>query len=291
MPVVPFARRLGVALLLMAAPALAAQPTTFDPLGGPEAGFTWSLLVTDAGDVLAGTRDTYSSAYRSTDGGATWAHLDGLPAGRYEAFTQLASGDLIGASSSDVVRSTDGGETWTSTANGFRFSLLTDLVRDGNDRLYASTYDGVARSTDGGVSWSLANTGLDTLRTSAMAVGPSDEVYVAGLDARLHRSTDGGDSWTPIYEGLPEAYVWSVFVTSAGDVHVGSQRGFYRRPASGTAWEHVTDGLGRDSTNSFYAFAELPSGRLIASAYSATYLSDDGGATWTDPGLSVRPLG
>ena len=289
-------RRLGVvalfgAALPLSATALTAQTTTFEPLGGPEAGFLWSVFVTDNGDVISGTRDSYSSAFRSTDGGATWEYVDAMPSGRYEAFEQLDNGDLIGASSNDVVRSTDGGETWASTANGFRFSVLSDLVQSTDGVLYASTYEGVARSTDGGTSWALANTGLDTLRSSAMAAGPSGAVYVAGFDALVHRSTDGGETWTPIYDGLPEAYVWSMLATSDGQLLVGSQAGFFRLPEAGGTWQRVTEGLGQDSTSGFYSFVELSSGRLLAASYWTTYISDDGGDTWTDPSPTVRPLG
>ncbi|MEM0964165.1 MAG: T9SS type A sorting domain-containing protein, partial [Bacteroidota bacterium] len=150
---------------------------------------------------------------------------------------------------------------------------------------------GVIRSVDGGATWAAATAGLDTLRTSAVAVGANGDVVVAGRGGRIHRSVDGGDTWTPIYDGHPDTFVWDVLPAASGRVFSATQVGLYRTSASGTEWERVGEGLGADSTRGFTSLEELPSGRLLAFTYFEAYVSDDGGSTWSTPGASLRPIG
>ena len=132
---------LALALLALAAGTLEAQPglASFEPIGGPEGAFTYALFVEPDGDVLAGSYDGYASAYRSRDGGASWAYVEALPNGRYHAFVEAPSGDLFALTSSDVVRSSDGGDTWTRAPGSSAISGLNDLVVTAGGALLVSS--------------------------------------------------------------------------------------------------------------------------------------------------------
>ena len=192
---------LALALLALAAGTLEAQPglASFEPIGGPEGAFTYALFVEPDGDVLAGSYDGYASAYRSRDGGASWAYVEALPNGRYHAFVEAPSGDLFALTSSDVVRSSDGGDTWTRAPGSSAISGLNDLVvTAGGALLVSSSYTGAHRSTDGGETWAEATAGAARRRAPA-PTSASPRVRVEGrMMMSFHLGYDARDCRTKL---------------------------------------------------------------------------------------------
>ncbi len=270
---------LFTATLFLLTAAAHSQPA-LEALGGPSGGSAWSVLANTDGDVIVGTYDGLTSAFRSSDGGRTWTYFDALPPARYEAFARSDDGLLLAASRSDVQRSDDNGATWEARRPDGGFSRLTDLVLDAEGRVFVgSRSDGVVRSLDGGDTWEAVGAGLDTLFVTALAVTPSGRLMAGGA-GRVHTSDDAGTTWTSPSDGLPDADIASLLATSTGRTFAATAAGLHVLEDGGSRWERVTEGLDPSETARYYALTELASARLLVSTYFTVYLSDDGGATW-----------
>jgi photosystem II stability/assembly factor-like uncharacterized protein len=102
-------------------------------------------------------------------------------------------------------RSTDGGATWTSIENGLGSSEPTALAIDPVDpRLvyvtvcgyYCSPDGGIWKSADGGEHWTLTGQGLEPFEVTALAASPiAGVVWAAVADGRIFRSADSGETW------------------------------------------------------------------------------------------------
>lgn len=166
--------------------------------------------------------------YRSTDAGATWAHL-GLTLTRHIARIQVhpTDPDLVYVAAQGAVhgpnpergiyRSRDGGRTWALVHTVSETAGASDLAMDPtNPRiLYAAYWDhqrlpwqvrsggpgsGLWKSVDGGDTWSKLGGGLpDVMGKTGVSVSPVDPNLVwAIVEAErggLYRSEDAGKTW------------------------------------------------------------------------------------------------
>jgi hypothetical protein len=156
-----------------------------------------------------GTGEGYSNsdavrglgAYKSIDGGNTWAQLastnpknatapysySSSPWRYCQRMVVLPNHAVLAATWNGLQRSTDGGITWVSVLNNSFGSGVTDLKIAANGSIYASlgTYntsaDGVYRSDNGGLSFTKIYTAASTEKRIEMAVAMSDSntLYLA----------------------------------------------------------------------------------------------------------------
>jgi uncharacterized repeat protein (TIGR01451 family) len=163
--------------------------------------------------ILAGIT---SSLYRSADGGSSWAPATtGLPANSYVEKVEFAASDPLVAYAAPNVAGAPG---------------------------VAGQSFGVYRSTNAGASWSVANTGIETLGITALAVDPSDAqtVYASG-GSKLWRSTNGGAAWTELTSW--QTQTWGYPSAIAVDplhpqiLYVGAQLAVVRSINRGDSWE------------------------------------------------------
>lgn len=175
--------------------------------------------------------------FKSTDGGATWAHV-GL--GDVQQVARLivhpidpdivfvaGLGHPYGPNEErGVFRTTDGGQTWDKVlyvnpntgAIQVEFDptnpqiLFADLWehREGpwENAAFSGSHSGLYKSTDGGATWRRLTTGLPTAEQGLSRIGvgiaPSDPTRMyATVDARenggIYRSDDAGESWSLIH--------------------------------------------------------------------------------------------
>lgn len=149
------------------------QLGVWTPLGpGNIGGRTRAMLYHPLQPEIIYAAGVAGGAWRSTNGGASWAPLadtiasiavnslaidpqnpDVIYAGTGEGY--FAIDNVRGAG---IFRSSDGGGSWTQLANtsGADFHYVNDLVisRNDNRRIYAATRTGVWRSNDSGNTWS-----------------------------------------------------------------------------------------------------------------------------------------
>lgn len=165
--------------------------------------------------LLAGKHES-STVFRSTDGGAHWDELSGLPADvgtTQYPYVVDANTYLVGsfhAPGSGVFRSTDAGATWTKVfdkpVNG------TPVARDGKIQWLLDGGGAVITSTDGGATWTSVNTG-GFVKANAM-IGLPDGSLASWSGKQLAVSADGGGSWK--FVGPPMPYEPSGLAWSTG---------------------------------------------------------------------------
>ena len=215
---------------------------------------------------------------RSTDGGATWVALQGLPSAvwwtvpsyhlalspDFEHDRTLFVGGNAGASTGlGVWRSQDAGDTWQPVWQGLehlRIDRLAISPRFAQDRMllaYAS-YNlfwrgesgwSVFRSENGGAAWTLAAR-VDAARGGTL---PEPEELLPAADSvrfrlggygLLLRSGDGGASWQPV---LRLARPGRILIARSpdfardGEVYAADPYTLYRSTDGGLSWQMATD--------------------------------------------------
>jgi photosystem II stability/assembly factor-like uncharacterized protein len=179
---------------------------------------------------LAGTEP--ARVYRSTDGGRSWAELEGVARipGNEDWFLPYSpragaarnayvAGDrmLVAAEVAGLLRSEDGGVTWVCEPVDGDEDVHHVTGHPGEpDRVYVSLgtasltrkggqHGGIARSRDGGRTWEKVETDytratiVPPTRPDLLLAGPAPRV---GRDGRIVVSSDEGDTWEPAGHGV-----------------------------------------------------------------------------------------
>lgn len=126
---------------------------------------------------------------------------------------------FAGTDSSFLFRSSDGGATWAHLTSSAGFVTTDMFIRSiGFDPVranyvYAGSDSGrVYRSTNGGVVWSLLFR-LSTINSvRGILVDPTNNIRIlaATFGGGLFKTEDGGLTWTPLNDGLRSLDLWSI---------------------------------------------------------------------------------
>jgi len=216
-----------------------------------------------------------TGVYRSSDGGATWAHL-GLTETRSIGRVRLhptdpniayvaAVGNLWKPSPDrGVYKTTNGGQTWTKILEVDTLTGATDLAMDPRDPnvLYAATYQRL-RSAFG------FNGG-----------GPGSAIY---------KTTDAGSHWTRLENGIPTGDKGRIAITIAQSnpnvlialIEHATATGTDRSEDDGATWRQVS----RNNPRPMYfskPFIDPTNDRRVWELGVTVYKSEDGGASFTN---------
>jgi len=143
-----------------------------------------------------------------------------------------------GIDGAKLLKSTDGGATFSSLnglPNRVCKDIVFDPIND--DILYAVfsgfETDHVFKTLDGGDNWFSIQNGLPDIPTNTILVDPlvTEDVYV-GNDLGVYYSENGGDSWIPFCEALPDATMIMHLDVSPADrkLRIATHgRGIYQR--------------------------------------------------------------
>ena len=154
---------------------------TFDPSS--------SSAGTASKTIYVGVADTKTGIYRSTDGGSTWAALEGQPqAGFLPHHSVLASNGLLYITYSDKAGPYDGGhgDVWKYDTKQSSWTQISPVPSSNTNDDYFG-YGGLA---------------VDGQDPNVLVVTSLNSWWP---DARFYRSRDAGATWSPIwdYNGYP----------------------------------------------------------------------------------------
>jgi hypothetical protein len=233
-------------------------------------GETFNTVVSVADYVFVGTDN---GIYRSTDAGATWAHITsgltdlnvrdialgwGYDPAAYDGdggYVVDSSTTVALATPSGVFLGTVGGSSWTESTSGLSDTDVLDLEYDAYEAdfgatsiVYAATPSGVFRSLDDGASWTLQNTGMegegvvsiasDWWLAYLYAVTDSGAVYAT----ELYSWDLVDEDWFEVYSGTDGVGIASV-VPTGSSMWLTTDSGVRLDDGSGTFWSDVGDGL------------------------------------------------
>lgn len=201
---------------------------------------------------------------------------------------------FLGTTDGHIFLSDDAGEHWVlaGRAGNRRDSVVTAIVVDAHNsnHVLVSTWTrdgeqggGVFQSEDGGRSWRAS--GLTGHAVRALAAAPSDaNVIVAGALDGIFRSSDGGKTWERI---SPEGHAElrnldsiAVDPRNPETIYAGTFHLPWKTTDGGKNWSAVHLGMIDDSDVMSIAIDREKYSRILASACSGIYLSENGAGEW-----------
>jgi photosystem II stability/assembly factor-like uncharacterized protein len=264
---------------------------------GPKVVTVWNVTAGIDGTLYAGVEP--AGLFRSTDGGATWTHVEGLTDHPTRPDWQPGAGGLIlhtivphptdpqrmwvGISSVGVFETRDGGATWQTRNKGTRAEFNPAdrypewgqcvhklvIAADGGERLYQQNHCGVYRTTDGGATWDEISAGL-----------PSDFGFVMTTHPR-----DPLTAWTiPLTDPME------------GRLMPGGAAAVWRTSDGGATWSSGREGLPQENAyvgvlREAMAVDRLdPVGVYFGTSTGQVYGSADEGRTWRRVADNLPPI-
>ena len=271
---------------------LPAPSATFGALRVRPDGHAIFFIAIDANGEVTGT-------FRSTDGGASFVSVNGLPNGfGYLAFDPTNPSRVY--MSDGLVRvSNDGGLTFAllSASNDPRFltpGTIGPIGVDGRGSLYIGTLAGPFRSDDNGQTFRSAKEGFRASSVNDLAFDANGKLLVAVLHTQVvFRQTHGLD-FQPIGSTVPIAFNGfnndaNALAASPTDPNVilvaMLSEGLYRTNNGGQSWTQATVA---DGANSFFnTRMAFPTGSRVYLVSPSSpffkpglYRSDDAGKTF-----------
>ena len=252
---------------------------------GPKVKTVWNVTATDRA-IYAGVEP--AGLFRSTDGGATWEHVEGLTNHRTRPDWQPGAGGLIlhsivphrtdparlwvGISAVGAFETQDGGTTWQTRNGGVRADFAPVqypefgqcvhklvMAADGGEHLYQQNHCGVYRSSDGGRLWEEITPGLPSEFGFPMTAHPRDPMTVWTIPL------NGADRGRYMPEG--SAGVWRTH--DGGDSWIRSGEGL---PQTDAYLGVLREAMAVDSLD--------PVGVYFGTATGQLYGSSDEGQSW-----------
>ncbi len=246
---------------------------TFD---GVVSGLIQSLGAADNGYLFACISNG-APLYRSTDNGTTWKKTS-MP--KDNDIYSIATKDSIifAASTKGIYRSCDYGTTCLAPDSVLKGGVKSLIILS-NGTLCAGTYsNGIYRSIDNGATWIQSNTGLSSLKISALASTDSNFIVAATNGEGIYVSNNGGNSWKIQSTEVRLNYTHTLAVTKEGHIYAGTDNyGIFRSKDSSVSWDQMTS----DISSKVYAIVISASNVIYAgTSQQGVYKTTDDGNSW-----------
>ncbi len=213
---------------------------------------------------------------------------------------------FIGAPAGGLWKSVDGGQNWETLTDNQPTLGVSAIVLDytNPDIIYIGTGDrdagdaeglGVFKSIDGGETFTPANSSMSASTVGRMIIHPTNpQTILAATSSGVYKSTDGAITWNQTQGGNMKEIIFQPINPSV--VYASSTGNFYKSSDDGDSFTKITNGtptgasrgvidVSADDPNYVYFFT------TTSSAYLGTYLSTDGGESFTTQSTSPNVMG
>ena len=242
---------------------------------------------------------------KSTDGGATFQDLTGLPTGEPTQFIAPFVIDPVNAQTlyggtNRLHRSTDAAETWApftdvlTTGEGASITAIAVAPSD-TTVIYVGGSDGTVSKVSSGAPAAVNAAPLPGRYVTSIAVNATDAntayVTYSGFNngtpdtpGHIFKTTDGGASWTNISDNLPDAPANTVAIRPgmANEIYVGTDVGVYVSATGGGSWARMGNGI--PNAPIMWLAVNGSTNMLVAATHGRSVWKTELGGTTMPPG-------
>lgn len=242
----------------------------------------------DPNTVYAGT---WHLAWKTSDGGANWQHINKGMIDDSDVFSVIVDHDnpsvVFASACSGIYKSETAGNLFTKI-QGIPFSARRTRVlkQDPTNEniVYAGTTEGLWKTTDLGKQWKRVSS--DEVVVNDVLVDPRDSnrVLLATDRSGVMVSTDGASTWVTSNHGYAHRYVSAVLADNkdeqtlyVGVVNDREYGGVFYSHDAGQHWLQKATGLGGKDV---FALKQASSGTLLAGTSHGVYSLEHNGSGW-----------
>jgi photosystem II stability/assembly factor-like uncharacterized protein len=242
----------------------------------------------DPNTVYAGT---WHLAWKTSDGGANWQHINKGMIDDSDVFSVIVDHDnpsvVFASACSGIYKSETGGNLFAKI-QGIPFSARrTRVLKQDptNEKIvYAGTTEGLWKSTDLGKVWKRVSDPEVVVNDVMIDPRDSNHVLLATDRSGVIASTDGASKWTPSNRGYAHRYVSAIQGDNkdANTLYVGvvndrEYGGVFYSHDAGLHWLQKAAGLGGKDV---FALKQASSGILVAGTNHGMYALERNASEW-----------
>jgi photosystem II stability/assembly factor-like uncharacterized protein len=242
----------------------------------------------DPNTVYAGT---WHLAWKTSDGGANWQHINKGMIDDSDVFSVIVDHDnpsvVFASACSGIYKSETAGNLFAKI-QGIPFSARRTRVlkQDPTNEniVYAGTTEGLWKTTDLGKVWKRVSNPEVVVNDVLIDPRDSNRVLLATDRSGVMASTDGASNWTTSNKGYAHRYVSAILTDNkdAGTLYVGvvndrEYGGVFYSHDAGQHWLQKAAGLGGKDV---FALRQAPSGMLVAGTNHGMFSLEHNASEW-----------
>jgi photosystem II stability/assembly factor-like uncharacterized protein len=242
----------------------------------------------DPNTVYAGT---WHLAWKTTDAGANWQHINKGMIDDSDVFSVIVDHDnpsvVFASACSGIYKSETGGNLF-SKIQGIPFSARRTRVlkQDPTNEnvVYAGTTEGLWKTTDLGKVWKHVSSSEVVVNDVLIDPRDSNRVLLATDRSGVMASTDGAATWTTSNKGYAHRYVSAILADSkdANTLYVAvvndrEYGGVFYSNNAGQHWLQKAAGLGGKDV---FALKQAANGTLVAGTNHGIYSLERNASSW-----------
>ncbi len=258
---------------------------TWQPLGGPNGGYTNKIVKNSTNQIFA---KTGGALFRNNSATASWdrvsitGHVYDLP----DVIIDNAN-KIYALDSYQLNYSSDGGITWTRAVGGF--SDARKIIKTSSGNLVITSGSGILVSTNDGATFTKPGTAASG-SFGAINVTSTGTIMATKIESgvsTLLKSTDNGATWAAVtgVDLSANKEVLSISPLEAGAMAVVTTDNIYKTTDGGGTWisikGNVTTIFNDNYNRNFSKVYISPTNEYFFSNQLSLYSSTDNGTTWT----------